>query len=340
MKVRLKYLVSYNDRHGKLRHYVKKPGERGVPIKEQLHTEAFMAAYHAALRGQRTELQPEAAKAGSFHALCIAYFSSNKFKSHDPTTRSWRRAALESICKVHGGKPVALMESRHVRKIRNEREDKPSIANQRMKALRALFAWANEEEVFHRNPTTGVKNLEERTEGHHTWTEEELAQYCAAHPIGSQARLALDLMRYTACRREDACRLGPQHVKDGRIRFRQGKNEGRAPVDMDMPLHENLRKSIEATTTGDMVFLVTRWGKGFTPKSFGNRFKEWCRQANLPHCSAHGVRKATATALAEGASSPHQIGAVTGHSSLKEIERYTRKARRKILADEAISRLK
>ena len=32
---------------------------------------------------------------------------------------------------------------------------------------------------------------------------------------------------------------------------------------------------------------------------FGNKFKDWCRQADLPHCSAHGIRKATATALAD-----------------------------------------
>ena len=100
------------------------------------------------------------------------------------------------------------MESRHVRKIRNEREDKPSMANQRMKALRAMFAWANEEEVFPRNPTLGVKNIEESTEGHHTWTDEEIEQYCTRHPLGSQARLALDILRYTACRREDATRHG------------------------------------------------------------------------------------------------------------------------------------
>jgi integrase/recombinase XerD len=338
MKVRLRYLVSYKDRHGKLRHYVKKPGAKGVPIKEQPHTEAFMAAYHAALRGATPEVR-ETAKAGSFRALCIAYYTSNKFKSHDASTRAWRRAALDSICKAHGDKPVALMESRHVRKIRNEKDANPSVANQRMKALRALFAWANEEEVFNRNPTAGVKNLEERTEGHHSWTEDEIAQFYDRHPLGSQARLALDLMRYTACRREDVTRLGPQNIVGGRIKFRQAKNEDRAPVDLDLPLHATLLKSIAATEIGAETFLVTRWGKGFTPKSFGNKFKDWCRQADLPHCSAHGIRKATAAALAEH-STPHQIGAVTGHSSLTEIERYTKKARRKILADEALSRLK
>jgi len=43
--------------------------------------------------------------------------------------------------------------------------------------------------------------------------------------------------------------------------------------------------------------------------------------------------------LAEEGATPHQIGSVTGHTSLK-IELYTAKARRKRLATEAIKRLK
>ena len=32
---------------------------------------------------------------------------------------------------------------------------------------------------------------------------------------------------------------------------------------------------------------------------FGNKFREWCDEAGLRHCSAHGLRKAAATRLAE-----------------------------------------
>jgi hypothetical protein len=63
--------------------------------------------------------------------------------------------------------------------------------------------------------------------------------------------------------------------------------------------------------------------------------------AGLPdHCTLHGVRKNTASQLAEEGATPHQIGSVTGHTTLKEIERYTAKARRKRLATEAIGKLK
>ena len=64
--------------------------------------------------------------------------------------------------------------------------------------------------------------------------------------------------------------------------------------------------------------------------------RDWCDQANLRHCSAHGLRKACATAEATA----HEIASVAGHQSLEEIERYTRDAKRKLLADRAMKKFK
>jgi len=48
-----------------------------------------------------------------------------------------------------------------------------------------------------------------------------------------------------------------------------------------------------------MIFLITAFGKPFAPAGFGNAMRDWCDQANLHHCPAHGLRKACATALTE-----------------------------------------
>src|SRR5262249_46315448 len=76
--------------------------------------------------------------------------------------------------------------------------------------------------------------------------------------------------------------------------------------------------------TGDMTFLVTELGKPFTGVGFSNWFRRRCDMANLHHCSAHGLRKAAARRLAEAGCTPHEIAAITGHASLREVERYTR----------------
>jgi len=49
------------------------------------------------------------------------------------------------------------------------------------------------------------------------------------------------------------------------------------------------------------------WEAVFGRRGFGGKFRDWCNQAGLPHCSAHGLRKATAARLAERGASPHEI---------------------------------
>jgi site-specific recombinase XerD len=68
--------------------------------------------------------------------------------------------------------------------------------------------------------------------------------------------------------------------------------------------------------------------------------RDWCDQANLHHCSAHGLRKATPTQMAEHGATAHELMAITGHQSLDEVERYTRAAQRRKLADSAMAKLK
>jgi integrase len=89
-----------------------------------------------------------------------------------------------------------------------------------------------------------------------------------------------------------------------------------------------------------MTFLTTEHGKPFSANGFGNKFRSWCDQAELAHCSAHGLRKATATRLAEGGASAHEIMSITGHKTLEEVERYTRDVRKKKIADSAMSKFK
>ena len=60
--------------------------------------------------------------------------------------------------------------------------------------------------------------------------------------------------------------------------------------------------------------------------------------AGLPHCSAHGLRKAAARRLAEAGCTAHEIGAITGHASLTELVRYTRAADQRRLAEAAMTK--
>jgi integrase len=90
-----------------------------------------------------------------------------------------------------------------------------------------------------------------------------------------------------------------------------------------------------------MIFVTTVRGVAFASSStFGHWFREHCDAAGLPHCTAHGLRKAAARRLAEVGCTAHEIAAITDHASLREVERYTKAASQKRLASAAMAKMK
>jgi integrase/recombinase XerD len=346
VKLRLRYVVEDTDRHGNHRYYFRRKGG-GLPktVKVRLPglpgSKEFMEAYATALGGPHLASSKVVQnERGSFGFVCKSYYASATFAALNRSTQSWRRRVLDEICRGHGEKPIARMQATHVRNFRDEKANTPSASHSRLKALHALFQWATEGGLVTHDPTKGVKPLPNYSDGHHSWTFEEIAAFEERHPIGSKARLAMALMLYTACRRGDVIRLGPQHIRDGRLKYRQAKNENRRPVDMDIPVHEDLAIIIAGTPSEHLTFLTTEYGRPFAPAGFGNKFREWCNQAGLNNCSAHGLRKATAARLAQGGATPHEIMAITGHKSLKEVERYASGALKPRMADAGMSKFK
>jgi integrase len=157
----------------------------------------------------------------------------------------------------------------------------------------------------------------------------------ARWPIGSRQRLGFDLLLYTAQRSDDVRRMTINQIARDRVIVRQGKT-GQS---VDIPQHPRLQASLAASEIGHLVLVTTQHGKPYTPKGFGNWIKDAAVKAGLPHCSAHGLRKAASRRVAEAGCTTHEIAAITGHQSLKEVERYTREANRRGLADGAMKRI-
>jgi len=109
---------------------------------------------------------------------------------------------------------------------------------------------------------------------------------------------------------------------------------------LEIPIHRALKRSLDAADSSQLTFLVTQFGEPFTAAGFSNFFSEAARRAGLPKgCSAHGLRKSAARRLAEAGCSAHEIMAVTGHRTLKEVTRYTAAADQKRLARTALDSL-
>jgi integrase len=337
-KIRLQYIHEFLDRHGKVRRYVRLPGRKRVPLRGAPGTEEFMEAYRVALAGEapRMETGVSRTRPGTVNAAVIGYFSSTGYRSLSSATQATYRGILESFRSEHGDKRIALLERKHIERLISKKADTPAAANNLLRMLRTLMQFAVADGMRRDDPTIGVRGAKIRTGGFHSWSEEEIAAFEARHPIGTRARLALALLLYSAQRRSDVVRMGRQHVRDGVLTIRQQKTG----MVVDVPVHPELRAILDATANDNLTFLVTALGKPFSPAGFTNWFRERCNEAGLPRgCTPHGLRKAASRRLAEHGCTAHEIMAITGHTTLKEVSRYTAAIRRKRLAARAMSKI-
>ena len=209
-----------------------------------------------------------------------------------------------------------------------------------LNTLHAAFKWAMGEGRIPDDPTLGVTRQKAKSTGYKTWSEDHIGRLEAKYGIGTKERLAIALILYTGLRRSDVVKIGRQHVHNGVLIIDQGKTEGGEEAHLEIPVHPKLREIIDSTPMiGVKTFLVTHFGKPYTAAGFGNWFRELCDGAGCFDISAHGGRKATARRLAEIGCSANQIAAITGHASLSEIQRYTKAADRKRMAQEAMKKL-
>jgi integrase len=208
-----------------------------------------------------------------------------------------------------------------------------------LKTLRRLMDFAVTDGLLDIDPTAGVKlKAVKDTGGFETWPLDAIEQYRKHHKLGTRARLAMELLLGTMQRRGDVILLGRQHIQNGVLSLRQKKTG----VEVVIPVLLELQTAIDAMPKAEhLTFLVTEYGKPFTPRGFSNYFRDQCDLAGIPkNLSAHGLRKAGATRLAEAGATDHEIMAWGGWLTLKEVQRYTKAANRKRLALQAADKLK
>lgn len=330
------YVSAYRDRHGVLRWRFRKPGLPQSQTREQFGTEAWWIWYAAADSARKVEVGEKRTLPGSLSAVAVAYYASADFKRLAPVTQKTYRNIIDRFRDSAGALPVAKITAANVRKWVDNRADRPAAANTFLKVFRALMRFAIERDMVKADPTVGVRPVKNQTDGHHTWTEAEIATYEAHWKLGTRERLAFDLLLYTAQRSGDVRQMGPQHVLDGHVVVRQEKTA----TPLEIPIHPRLSASIAAYDSGHLIFIATQHGDPYTARGFGNWFTDSAKAAGLPAGrTAHGLRKAAARRLAEAGCTSHQIAAITGHKTLKEVERYTRAAAQKALAASAMERV-
>jgi len=334
-----KYTHGYIDCRGKPRWYLRRPGFKRVPLPGLPWSPDFMAAYEAAMAGGKIEPGKSKIKPGSVADLITLYYQTAAFTRLSDATRQTYRGILERFRAEYGGHPVARLEDHHITAILDKKAATPAAANNLRRMLRSIMKLAKKRKMIKVNPMTEVEPIRYKVKGFKDWSDVEIKLFTDHYAPGTRERLAFELLLCAGPRRSDVIRLGPQNVSGGRLVYRQKKTG----AEIDIPLLPQLQAAIAAipSLSGQKFFLETQFGEAFTETGFYNWFTDKARKAGIPKGrSPHGLRKACCRRLAEAGCSPHEIMSVSGHETLKEVERYTKAANRAQLANSAIAALK
>jgi integrase len=334
-----KYVQAWVDGDGRARCYFRRRGFPLVQLRGLPWSPSFMAAYEAAMSGPRTAIGAGRIKPGGVAAVVAEYLDSQQFfASKSAGTQRMRRGILERFRAAYGERPFALLPAEWIEALLDAKP--PHAARSWLVTLRSLCQFAVKRGWLRADPTRDIKQRSVKGDGFHCWTNDEIAQFEAHHPIGSKPRLALALLLYTTQRRSDVVRMGRQHIRetlDGPALYVKQRKTG---VELLIPIHPELGTVLDATPSEHLTFLVTATGKPYGGNAFSEQFRNWCDAAGLPkRCSAHGLRKASCRRQAEAGCTAPEIMSNSGHGTMKELVRYTKAADQARLARNALAKM-
>lgn len=324
------YVYRERSRHGRAVLYFRRGKGKRIRLPDDPTTPEFEAAYRAALIGEAPTQKRAPASPHTLQWLVDRYRESAAWRQLAPATRRQRERIFLSAIERADNPPFAAITQADVQRAVDKRADTPAQANHFLKTMRGLFAWAVRNGHVERDPAAGVPWVRYRSDGFPAWTADDVQAFREHHPIGSKARLAMELLLLTGLRRSDLVRIGRQHLRGDVLTIRTTKTGATVTLRLPAPLLE----LIEASPTGDMHFVVNEYGGPFQVDSFGNWFRDRCREAGIAK-SAHGLRKLSATLAAEGGAAAHQLMAQYGWTKVEQAQVYTRGADRVRLGKQA-----
>ena len=254
------------------------------------------------------------------------------FSSLSEGYRAMMRREFDAIRSGYGTVKITALRPKHIRADLAKLE--PIKRNKRLRAWRLIFANCIERAWLDADPSAGIKKITENTTNRAAWTNEEVAAYRARWPIGTSARGCFELLWWTGCRDSDAVKLSWSQIgADGVLTFRQQKTKGLAYVPWTAPLatwaaswagdRATAIEAVRSVAPGGFTMLEANGGRSRSAKGLSNLISASARAAGIIGKTAHGLRVARLTAIAESGGTTQAIMSWGGHKTLKEAEHYT-----------------
>jgi integrase/recombinase XerD len=355
--IHLDYVNDFTDSRNKKRYVFRRKGFKKKTVKGRPGSQEFMDAYHALLAETGGAMPVDnigagRVRAGTIDALILRYVKADSFKRGlAAETQKMRLPILDHFRnhltpsgRRYGDNKLAGMGKQSIEAVL---EGKTSSTQRNwLITLRGLIAFGMAHKECSADASAGLKPTKAiKSKGRLTWKPPQVRLYRERHPLGTMARLSLELMLNVAARRADACILGRQHMSFNAehqvnvLTWRPSKTLRSTGKSLSIPVIPSLQAALDAMPRGigdnvtTTAFLKNDLGQPFaSAAAFGMAFARWCRQAGLKSVScddgrtrnyrAHGLRKAAVCTLFRNGGDTDELLALSGHSSVAQLQPY------------------
>lgn len=330
MKVNIKGVSQYRDRHGKLRTRYRANGVH-VPLPDPSDPK-FMDALEVARKARPTIKNAD--QSGTVKKAMDLYYASPKYANLAPKTKYEVSRRLAELLDKNSHLQLDSLTPELVREMQAKRADKPAMANVSMRYLRSFLNWCVKARLIADNPASGIDMY--KTGEWRAWTLDECARFEAKWPTGTPQRRLYVLLRFAGQRVGDTARMTLHDRSDGFISVVQEKTKEK----LEIFEHPDITAELDLLPKNQIPFFLTTKGDVMSSEYASKMLKAAARAAKLSEdCKAHGLRKRAATDLAEAGCNDRQIMAITGHRSKAMVEHYTKAIEQKGQSKVAILKL-
>ena len=328
------FINGFRDRHGKMRFYFRR-GLISLAVPSP-GTPEFSEAYGKLL----AECEPNRTRRiaapgkGTMTWVIAQYMASDRYQRLKPATKEVYGRIFDWLRDKCGDYLLTTLREQHVRHIRNELKDRPSVADYTVDKVGMLWGFAKEhlEMNLGPNPAAEVASIHTEHESHKAWPAELCEKFEALpHP---RLVLAYDLMRYTGQRRSDIVQMTWKRFDGKAIELVQEKTG----TYVWLPCHPTLAKKLARVERTAPYILTTERGRPFKAGSVTQMMGLCCKELGYPGYSPHGLRHLAGSELAEAGCSMHEVMSILGHLTEREAAGYVKQAQRKRMAQSGMDK--
>jgi integrase len=266
-----------------------------------------------------------------FDDVADAYMRTPKFRGLALNTKRIYGDGLVTLLDTFSTMPVHIIDRPMVIDFRDRHYDQPGKCKLALSTLSNVLGFAFDRGWVNGNVAKGIGDLPP-SEPHKRWSLEEVDRFLATAP--THLVTAVTLALYTGQRRSDLVKIRWADY-NGRTIYVKQKKTGK---ELWIPVHPRLKTHLDAIGQHGEMIALTSTGERWQADYLRAVVLAHCRKVGLLGRTIHGLRKTTASVLGEMGCTVLQIMAITGHSSIKEVMRYTEEVEQRRLADQAMKK--